>query len=265
MSSPSDKNCRKCSKVLTQGEKKTCYHRNDNNPDFVCNPCYYNRTPTQQPNREQPNEKGEYNRLTGLIQGSKTLTELERNYQTVKSSPLYDSNKKTWENSWDDNKTCLDKAYNSSKGRFCTSCLNHVEYHQTNCPKKCKKCNHSVLDNKSVCHNIDCENYWAKHTKIDKVDNIDYPIYNPKKGKEKQIQQLRNRISELEAITNRTAEQERELQEKRSQLARLENQQRSGGENSKEPTNYLPWIIGGIGIIAIVGVISYLLLKKKRK
>jgi len=38
---PSDKNCHKCNRNLTQGEKKTCYGRSsdENNIEFVCDSC----------------------------------------------------------------------------------------------------------------------------------------------------------------------------------------------------------------------------------
>ncbi|CAG8734103.1 2861_t:CDS:2 [Racocetra persica] len=49
-------------------------------------------------------------------------------------------------------------------------------------------------------------------------------------------------IQQLEATTNRTPAQEQELQEKRQELSRLENQQQSGGGgsggNPKKSTNY---------------------------
>ena len=57
-----------------------------------------------------------------------------------------------------------------------------------------------------------------------------------------QIQRLRTQIAELEAIPNRTPQQEQELREKREELRRLENQpQDSGGgdpKNPKQPTSY---------------------------
>jgi hypothetical protein len=60
--------------------------------------------------------------------------------------------------------------------------------------------------------------------------------------RERQISQLRTEIQQLEAIVNRTPEQEQELQVKRAELARLENQPQDGGGSSggdpKKPTNY---------------------------
>ncbi|CAG8852322.1 16431_t:CDS:2, partial [Racocetra persica] len=45
---------------------------------------------------------------------------------------------------------------------------------------------------------------------------------------ERQIRQLRTRITELEAIINRTPAQEQELQDKKKELAELEKQQQEG-------------------------------------
>jgi hypothetical protein len=46
--------------------------------------------------------------------------------------------------------------------------------------------------------------------------------------REREREQLRTRIAELEAITNRTAEQERELRNLKEKLAKLEQQQEGG-------------------------------------
>ena len=48
-------------------------------------------------------------------------------------------------------------------------------------------------------------------------------------------EQFRSRIAELEAIINRTAEQEQRLRDLREQLTNLENNQ---GGDPKKPTNY---------------------------
>jgi uncharacterized membrane protein len=65
----------------------------------------------------------------------------------------------------------------------------------------------------------------------------------------------------LEAIANRTAEQEAELASKKRELAELEKQQ------SQDPkkTNWTPWIIGGIVLVVVIGVIIYLLTRNKNK
>jgi hypothetical protein len=45
--------------------------------------------------------------------------------------------------------------------------------------------------------------------------------------REREREQIRTRIAELEAITNRTAEQEQELQNLKEKLVKLEQQERS--------------------------------------
>ena len=73
------------------------------------------------------NEKKEYNRLVDLMKNAKNLSELEQTYQIVKNSPLYDSNKRTWEkfNNTsrvpEDNKKELDLWYNDFKTHFSSS------------------------------------------------------------------------------------------------------------------------------------------------
>src|SRR5581483_2516977 len=37
-----------------------------------------------------------------------------------------------------------------------------------------------------------------------------------------------------------------------------------GQESQREGTNYLPWIIGGVGLVMALGVITYLLMRKKK-
>ena len=63
----------------------------------------------------------------------------------------------------------------------------------------------------------------------------------------------------MEAITNRTAEQEAELTSKKQELAELEKQQ------SQEPkkTNWTPWLIGGGVVLILVVIVAYLLGKNK--
>ncbi|CAH1765260.1 6371_t:CDS:2 [Entrophospora sp. SA101] len=55
---------------------------------------------------------------------------------------------------------------------------------------------------------------------------------------------MKERIAELEAITNRTAKQEAELTSKKQELAELEKQQ----TQDHKKTNRTPWLIGG-GIV----------------
>jgi hypothetical protein len=48
---------------------------------------------------------------------------------------------------------------------------------------------------------------------------------------------LRKEIAELEAITNRTPEQEQKLKELKEKLAKLESGSQDGGGDPKKPTN----------------------------
>jgi len=76
---------------------------------------------------------------------------------------------------------------------------------------------------------------------------------------EREREQIQTRIAELEAITNRTAEQEQELQNLKEKLVKLEQQERSS-------KSYWPWIIGGgIILVLLVGVIIYFLTRNKKK
>jgi len=85
---------------------------------------------------------------------------------------------------------------------------------------------------------------------------------NPEREREREraISQLRTRIAELEAIINRTPEQERELQNKKKELSELEKQQQEGGFKK-----YLTWIIGGGITLILVIFVVYLLSKKSKK
>ena len=56
--------------------------------------------------------------------------------------------------------------------------------------------------------------------------------------RDEKIEKLRRKIAKLEAIVNRTPQQEQELQDKKKELAELEGQPQSGGGGSKKPTNY---------------------------
>ena len=79
--------------------------------------------------------------------------------------------------------------------------------------------------------------------------------------RERERANLLSEIQQLEAIINRTPQQEQRLRDLREQLTNLENSQ---GGDPKKPTNYLPWIIGGIAILLVVGIIIYFLLKNKK-
>ena len=81
--------------------------------------------------------------------------------------------------------------------------------------------------------------------------------------RERQISQLRTEIQHLEQITNRTSEQERELQEKKQRLTELERDKQQ--EGNPKPTNWIPWIIGGIILVLVVGIIAYFWRKNKEK
>jgi len=35
--------------------------------------------------------------------------------------------------------------------------------------------------------------------------------------------------------------------------------------NTEKPTNYLPWILGGVGVLVLIGIIAYFLTRKKVK
>ena len=67
----------------------------------------------------------------------------------------------------------------------------------------------------------------------------------------------------MEAITNRTPQQEQELQNKKKELQDLENKQDGG---NKKPTNFVPWIIGGgIVVILVIGLFAYFWWKRNKQ
>jgi len=75
---------------------------------------------------------------------------------------------------------------------------------------------------------------------------------------------LRQEIADLEAITNRTPEQEKKLKKLKEKLAKLEQgSSDGGGGDPKKPTNYWLWIGGGMVILLLIGIIAYFLLKGK--
>ena len=100
---------------------------------------------------------------------------------------------------------------------------------------------------------------YQKEWWFDKKDII--TIRERERERESKIKELRERIAELEAITNRTAEQEAELASKKQELAELERQQ---SQVPKE-TNWTLWIVGGIALVVVVGIIIYLLTRNKNK
>ncbi len=85
-------------------------------------------------------------------------------------------------------------------------------------------------------------------------------IITEREREREQIQQLRTLIALLEAVPNRTPQQEQELQNKKRELEQLERQ--SEGSFKK----YLPWIIGGgIALILVIGIVVYFLWGSKGK
>ena len=64
----------------------------------------------------------------------------------------------------------------------------------------------------------------------------------------------------MEAIINRTAEQEAELNSKKAELADLQQTQ------DPKKTNWTPWLIGGgVILVLVVGAIAYYWGKNKEK
>lgn len=80
--------------------------------------------------------------------------------------------------------------------------------------------------------------------------------------RERRIFQLKSEIAKLEAITNRTSEQEFDLQNKKIELENLEREKQE--QNSKK-TNWTLWIVGGIALVIVIGVVIYLLTRNKNK
>ena len=86
---------------------------------------------------------------------------------------------------------------------------------------------------------------------------------NPKRERERRIANLKAEIQQLEVITNRTVEQEQELQEKKQRLAELEKEKQ---EQNPNKTNWTPWLIGGgIVLVLVIGIIAYSWGKNKEK
>lgn len=75
------------------------------------------------------------------------------------------------------------------------------------------------------------------------------------------ITQLRTEIQQLKALTNRTAKQQKELQNKMAELNNLEGQ-----STQQSIKNYLPWIISGfVGGGLITGLVFWLVMRNKNK
>ena len=72
----------------------------------------------------------------------------------------------------------------------------------------------------------------------------------------------REREEVLEAIVNRTSQQEQELKNKKQELAELEKEKQEQNPNQK---SWWPWIIGGLGLAIVIGLIAYFLLRNKTK
>lgn len=66
----------------------------------------------------------------------------------------------------------------------------------------------------------------------------------------------------LENKPNKTAEEKAELEQKRKQLEQLDKN--SEPSNSKEPTNWTPWIVGGLALVGVL-IISLTVWKFKKK
>ena len=80
------------------------------------------------------------------------------------------------------------------------------------------------------------------------------PTNNDNREREREREQIQQRIRELENITNRTPQQQQELDTLKGQLAQLESK-----------TNWTPWLIGGgIILVLIVGIIVYHLGKSNK-
>ncbi len=113
------KKCSKCSHSHLSSDSSRCHNQNCENS------CWDPKWKEEDKRKDQ--EQDEYNRLVDLMKNAKDLSELERAYQTVKNSSLYDSNKRTWEkfNNTskvpEDNKKELDLWYNDFKNRFSSS------------------------------------------------------------------------------------------------------------------------------------------------
>jgi len=102
-------------------------------------------------------------------------------------------------------------------------------------------------------------NEIAKEKGIENIDNN-----KPKqREREREREQIQSEISNLENKPNKTAEEKAELEQKRKQLEQLDKN--SEPSNSKEPTNWTPWIVGGLVLVGVLGIAAYFYKRKKPK
>jgi len=81
--------------------------------------------------------------------------------------------------------------------------------------------------------------------------------------REREREQIQSEIRDLEQKTNRTPEEKAELDQKRKQLEQLDNDTDVPAKaNANEPFNWTPWIIGGLVLVAVIGIGFYLISKK---
>jgi len=96
------------------------------------------------------------------------------------------------------------------------------------------------------------------------------PVPKPHKHKdnsdsntEREREQIQQSISNLENKPNKTTEEEQELEDKKKQLEQLDNDTDVPAKaNANEPFNWTPWIIGGLVLVAVIGIGFYLISKK---
>jgi len=134
---------------------------------------------------------------------------------------------------------------------------NNISNNNPNKPPKQERgnSNHNQLPNTPEDSNLPV----PKHHKH--KDNSDSKP-NREREREREREQIQQSISNLENKPNKTDAEQQELDQKRKQLEQLE--QNSEESNSKEPTNYLPWVIG-LGIVCLVIVMGVYYYRKKKK
>jgi len=76
------------------------------------------------------------------------------------------------------------------------------------------------------------------------------------------VKDFQKNDNNLENKPNKTAEEKAELDQKRKQLEQLDKN--SEPSNSKEPTNWTPWIVGGLALVGVL-IISLTVWKFKKK
>jgi hypothetical protein len=82
--------------------------------------------------------------------------------------------------------------------------------------------------------------------------------------REREIEKLRRKIAKLEAIVNRTPQQEQDLKDKKEELAKLEQEKSQSEEGDPNKTSWTPWLIGGgIVLVLVIGIIAYFLWVKQ--